>query len=201
MHHYKGRFRGTGEILGTTAAPRPQPRNEKEPLNPGRGATGSNAANRLPSYFMLRKALCSAGLLVLLAGCEQKQNIKEFALRDATMPNGAIVRVEGLRDPMDMARGAQFRESLPPDRGLLYEYAKVGNYRFWMYHTKISIDTIWLDRSRTVVEIAPNMPPCPSASAQKCPLYGGHEQAMFVLQLAGGMAEKYNIRVGSVLSF
>lgn len=117
------------------------------------------------------------------------------------MPNGATIHIEGLRDPMDMARGAMFRDSLPPDRGLLYEYAQIGNYRFWMYQTKIPIDTVWMDRSRTVVEVVANLPPCPSKSARECPLYGGHERAMFVLQLAGGMAEKYSIRVGSVLNF
>ncbi len=139
--------------------------------------------------------------LLALAGCSKNQDIRDFGLRDLTFPNGTSIRIEALRDPMDMARGAMFRDSLPPDRGLLYEYAQAGKYGFWMYQTTIPLDTIWMDHNRRVVEIVPNMQPCPSKSAKECPHFGGSEMAQFVLQLAAGQAEKRGVRLDSVLSF
>jgi hypothetical protein len=122
-------------------------------------------------------------------------------MRDLTLPNGSVIRVESLSDPTLMARGAMFRTSLPPDHGLLYQYAQPGNYGFWMYQTTIPIDTIWMDANRNVVEVVENMQPCPSKSARECPHYGGRERALFVLQLAGGQAAKSGVRVGSALTF
>jgi uncharacterized protein len=136
-----------------------------------------------------------------IAGCGSAQDINEFSLREITMPNGATVRAESLRNPLDMGRGAMFRRSMPDDRGLLFEYAKPGNYKFWTYRVEIPLDTIWMDRSRRVVEIIANMQPCPSKSARECPQYGANEQSMFVLQLNAGLAAKYGARVGSVLTF
>ena len=136
-----------------------------------------------------------------LAACTPKQNISEFALRDVVMPNGVTVKAEGLRDPFDMAKGAMFRKAFPKDRALLYEYAQPGNYTFWMYQTEVPLDTIWMDRNRYVVEIVPNMPPCPSKSAKDCPHYGGNHKAVAVLQVAAGMAEAYGVRIGSRLTY
>jgi uncharacterized protein len=140
-------------------------------------------------------------MAVILAGCGSRQDIHDFALRDLTLPNGKSIRVEALRTPVDMARGAMFRDSLPPDRGLLYEYAKAGTYGFWMYQTRMPLDTIWMDSNRRVVEVVENMPPCPSASAKECPHFGGSRQSQFVLQVAAGQASRNAVQVGSVLSF
>lgn len=138
---------------------------------------------------------------VALAGCGSNQDIRDFSLRELTLPSGKEIKFEGLRTPTDMARGAMFRDSLPPGRGLMYEYAKPGRYSMWMYQTKIPLDTIWMNQNRQVVEIVEKMPPCPSASARECPHYGGNQDAQFVLQLASGESAKNNITVGSTLNF
>src|SRR5690242_9476224 len=115
---------------------------------------------------MLVKALVFAAILGL-AGCRQRGDIRDFGLREAKLPDGTSLRIEDLQNPTDMARGAMFRETLPPDHGLLYSYAQPGNYSFWMYQTKVPLDTIWMDGNRRVLEVVANMPPCPSTSAKQ----------------------------------
>jgi len=50
------------------------------------------------------------------------------------------------------------------------------------------------------VEISENTPPCRGQSWE-CPSYGGNHDAQFVLELAGGMARKYGLKLGDRLSF
>ena len=104
-------------------------------------------------------------------------------------------------DPRDMARGMMFRESLAPDRGMLFVYAKMDKYSHWMYQVKIPLDMIWLDKEHRIVEIVANIPPCTSKSAKECPPVGGHTDSITVLELAAGMSEKYGLKNGQILEY
>ena len=149
---------------------------------------------------MMRVFLIAAA--VMLAACGAKRDdVRDFSAVDVTMPNGKLVLAERVSNPMDMARGLMFRESLPADRGLLYVWATAGAYSSWMYQVKIPLDAIWMDINHNVVEVAANMPPCPSKSAKDCPHFGGRQRAQYMLQVPAGMAEKYNVRVGASLAF
>lgn len=138
---------------------------------------------------------------VVAGGCGSKQDIRDFSLIPIGMPNGKTIRAEPLLNPVEMARGAMFRDSMPEGRGLLYQHRTPGQYTYWMFQTNVALDTIWMDERRRVVEIVPNMPPCTAKSTKDCPRYGGKEQSKFELQIAAGQAEKYGVRIGSVLSF
>lgn len=140
-------------------------------------------------------------LLPLLVGCGSKPTSQEeFYSRIVTLPRGQQIRAEVLTNPTDIARGMMFRDSLAPDRGMLFMHPTPGLYSYWMYQVRIPLDIIWLDSSRRIVEISANTPPCRTKASQ-CPSYGGHEQSLFVLELAGGMADKYGLRVGDFISF
>ncbi len=141
--------------------------------------------------------------LLLLCSCvgEKTVSIDDYNTRLVKFPRGSQVRVEVMGDPRDMARGMMFRESLAPGRGMLFVYGKLGKYPHWMYQVRIPLDMIWLDKDRRIVEIISNIPPCPSKSAKECPPVGGHETAITVLELAGGMAEKYGLKSGDILDY
>jgi hypothetical protein len=70
-----------------------------------------------------------------------------------------------------------------------------------MYQVRVPLDIIWMDSNKRIVEMSLDTPPCPSASARECPNYGGNENAQFVLELAGGVGRKHNLRAGDMLSF
>ncbi len=147
--------------------------------------------------------LLSFSLLSLIlgaAGCEQSATLEDLRTRTVTLPNGQKILAEVLTRPDEMARGMMFRESLAPDRGMLFVHNQPGRYPYWMYQCLIPLDIIWIGPDRRVVEISAGTPPCEGPPSQ-CPNYGGNREAQFVLELAGGMAGKYGLRLGDRISF
>jgi uncharacterized membrane protein (UPF0127 family) len=153
---------------------------------------------------MLWKWLTVAAVAATVCGCRSHSSddaMRDFAAQQVTLPNGKTITVEVMIRPTDMARGMMFRDSLAPDRGMLFIHGQPGRYSYWMYNVRIPLDIIWMDANRRVVEISANTPPCLAQSAQTCPSYGGHEDAMYVLEMNAGAAAKNGVRVGSVLEF
>ena len=141
-------------------------------------------------------------LCLMLASCGgSRSTMEDFNARDVTLPNGKVIRAELATDQETMARGLMFRESLAPDRGMLFIHQKPGRWQYYMYQCKIPLDMIWMDNSRRIVEISADTPPCRSTEASDCPLYGGHADARYVLELGGGQAKKNGLKIGDEISF
>jgi len=141
-------------------------------------------------------------LALFLTSCSQKATTEdEFRTRVVGFPNGQRVRAETMMQSQDLMRGMMFRDLLAADRGMLFFHPQAGKYRYFMYQVRIPLDIVWLDRNRQIVEIAANTPPCQATAASQCPLYGGNFDSLYVLELAGGMAAKYGLRLGDTLSF
>ncbi|HEV2065072.1 MAG TPA: DUF192 domain-containing protein [Thermoanaerobaculia bacterium] len=116
----------------------------------------------------------------------------------AVMPSGAIYRLELARTPEEQQLGLMFRESLPERAGMIFLFNDGGAHPFWMKNTMIPLDMIWLDPDGKVLFVSANTPPC---KADPCPSYGPTIPAANVLEIAGGMAKKEKIEVGSMLKF
>lgn len=140
-------------------------------------------------------------LCLALASCEKSTTMDDLYSRTLTLPNGQKIRVEVMIDPIAMTRGMMFRNSLDPDKGMLFIHKNPGLYSYWMFQTLIPLDIIWMDVNHRVVEISANTPPCPSKDSRQCPSFGGTKQSNFVLELAGGMAAKYGLKVGDTVTF
>lgn len=151
------------------------------------------------SSFMRFAALLLASLSVISCG-PKTVSWDEFHTRTVTLPNGKKVVAEVVTEQVDMMRGMMYRDSLAPNRGMLFIHGTPGAYGYWMYNVKIPLDIIWLDRNQTVVEMVANAQPCPGPASQ-CPSYGGKTSSLYVLELAGGVAAKHGIKVGDRLRF
>ena len=140
-------------------------------------------------------------VLVALVGCHSKpDNVEDFQTMPMTLPGGQIIRVEMMLSNFDLTRGMMFRTSLAPDRGMLFIYQTSDRHQHWMYQTLIPLDMIWMDVNRTIVEIVENAQPC-QTQASKCPQYGGTQFSNYVLEIGGGLARKYGLRVGQTLQW
>lgn len=117
-----------------------------------------------------------------------------------TLPDGREIRAEALTRPEDLMRGMMFRESLAPDRGMLFVHTAPGRYSYWMFQCLIPLDIIWLDANKRVVEISADTPPC-KGEAKTCPSYGGNRDALYVLEVAAGVAAKHGLKAGDTIRF
>jgi len=114
----------------------------------------------------------------------------------AELPSGAVYRLELALTPEEQAQGLMYRENLPDRTGMIFVFDQAGDHHFWMKNTMIPLDMIWMDESGKVIFVSANTPPC---KADPCPTYGPIAPARQVLEIAGGMAAKEKVTVGSTL--
>jgi uncharacterized membrane protein (UPF0127 family) len=115
----------------------------------------------------------------------------------AVMPSGAVYRLELATIPEDQAQGLMYRENLPDRTGMLFVFAGEPNrHHFWMKNTMIPLDIVWLNETGQVIFVSAETPPC---KADPCPTYGPDVPVRRVLELAGGLAAKEGVVVGSVI--
>jgi len=143
-------------------------------------------------------AVCAA--LFSLAGCGSKNDAGNLNTAEVTFTNGKTVLAETMLRDVDQMRGMMFRDALAKDRGMLFVHNADENHPYRMYQVRIPLDIIWMDHSRRIVEISANAPPC-SSPAHDCPSFGGHEKSRYVLELAGGGAVLYGLKIGDQLNF
>jgi uncharacterized membrane protein (UPF0127 family) len=113
-----------------------------------------------------------------------------------TLADGTVFKVEIAAEEQTRAEGLMFRDHLNPYTGMLFFFPAEGEYPFWMKNTKIPLDMIWIDANRRVVAVKINVPPC---VVDDCPSYPPNAKAKYVLELAGGEAQKHGMKVGDVL--
>ena len=116
------------------------------------------------------------------------------------MPNGATIQAEIADTTQKRAKGLMYRDSLAKDRGMLFTFTEPQLWTFWMKNTRISLDIIWMDSKKRIVHIERNVPTC-SRTDDGCPQYQPNDNAMYVLELAAGVADALKLQRGSVLKF
>ena len=104
---------------------------------------------------------------------------------DAFMFTVEIADTEPLR-----SRGLMFRQRLPEDRGMLFDFGTPRPVSMWMKNTFISLDMLFIREDGTIAYIAENTVP------QSLATIGISEPVLAVLELAGGTARKLGMRAG-----
>jgi len=135
----------------------------------------------------------------MLEACgDREDRFQDIGSRTVTLPDGTAIHAEVKADRQSQAVGMMYRDSLAPDRGMLFVYRAPVRESYWMHNCKIALDIIWLEKDGKVMEIAASAPPC-NAPAKDCPSYGGHELAYYVLELGAGQAKAHGVETGKVV--
>lgn len=87
---------------------------------------------------------------------------------------------------------------LDSDNGMLFLFENEDIYNFWMKNTLIPLDIIWIDKNKKVVFIKENAIPC---NFEDCEIFYPNQKAKYVLEINGGLAEKYGLKFGSKIEF
>jgi uncharacterized membrane protein (UPF0127 family) len=142
-----------------------------------------------------------AGQLDYSESCVQSYDLGSplLPISPVKLPNGEAILAELAATASDRAQGLMNRGHLHPDRGMLFFFPSPGLYGFWMSHTLIPLDILWLDAERRIVSISAETPPCPSGVS--CPIYSPSAPARFVLELAAGEAARRNLQLGNQLDW
>ena len=126
---------------------------------------------------------------------------------DAKMPSAKIgknvVKLEVAASDKEIQRGLMFRTSMPEDQGMVFLFHPPRPVNFWMYHTLIPLDMLFV-RDGKIVKIFENVPPCRSEDPRECPLYppAGKETAVSeVIELNGGYSKRHEVKEGDPVSF
>jgi uncharacterized membrane protein (UPF0127 family) len=106
--------------------------------------------------------------------------------------SGICVRAEVAESDAQKSEGLMFRDYLPPQEGMLFIFPTEDKYSFWMKNMKFSLDMIWIDRNKKIVDIKTDVPPC----LDICENYTPGFKAMYVLEVNAGFVKKHKISLG-----
>lgn len=100
------------------------------------------------------------------------------------------LEVEVVNNERGITTGLMFRKSMAENRGMLFIFPNVEMRSFWMRNTHISLDIVFIDEKKRIVNIQPYTTPLSDASV---PSTG---PAKYVLEVNAGVAEKYGWKEG-----
>jgi uncharacterized protein len=127
-------------------------------------------------------------LAVAFAPAAQAQAVEPLTV--VTASGRHAFSVEVMRTPEGRAKGLMFRNYMPPDRGMLFDFARVEPVSMWMQNTFISLDMLFIRSDGTVARVAENTEPL---STRTIP---SGEPVLSVLELNAGIAAKIGVKAG-----
>lgn len=101
--------------------------------------------------------------------------------------------VEIADTPQKSAKGLMFRTSLSENRGMLFVAPYDQVWTMWMKNTYIPLDMIYFKRSGEIVKVIKNARP------HDLTHLSSDEPVAGVLEIGGGLADKFGIGVGDLL--
>ena len=108
---------------------------------------------------------------------------------------GVAVEAEVVRTPQDNERGLMYRQSMPEDRGMLFDLGDREDHKFWMHNTCIPLDMLFIDFDGLVVGIVENAPTLDDGTRSVgC-------ASRFVLEVNAGWARRHGVKAGGFAHF
>ncbi len=131
-------------------------------------------------------------LFLFLLGCTSQETVL-IKTTAAEIP----ISVEIADEIDEQTIGLMYRTELAADSGMLFVFSEEKQHVFWMKNTKIPLDIIFFDESRTIVDIKENFEPC---IVDACEKYYS-KPAMYALEVNAGFTAEQGIVVGDSLLF
>jgi uncharacterized membrane protein (UPF0127 family) len=108
----------------------------------------------------------------------------------ATETDAFMFTVEIAETEEQRSRGLMFRQRLPEDRGMLFDFGKPRPVSMWMKNTYISLDMLFIRADGTIARIAERTEPL---STRTIP---SGEPVLSVLEINGGVSKQLGIKAG-----
>jgi uncharacterized membrane protein (UPF0127 family) len=98
-------------------------------------------------------------------------------------------------NPEKQATGLMHLKSLPNNLGMLFLKNQPQIFSMWMKNTYIPLDMIFLDKDFTITKIHHNAQPL------SLEIISSNHESLAVLELNGGLANKFQLKIGDSLKF
>ncbi len=105
------------------------------------------------------------------------------------------IDIEKADTEVDRQFGLMFRKSMPEDQGMLFIFDVNEQQSFWMRNTYIPLDIMFVDENGVITTIHENAKPMNDNSLPS------NGKAKYVVEVIGGYAQKYGIKVGDKISW
>ena len=113
--------------------------------------------------------------------------------------NEKCFNIELAKTESERKQGLMYRTHLNEDSGMLFLFQEESKHAFWMKNTLLPLDLIWIDKNKDIIKIKKETPPCLETTL--CPSYFPDSDSLYVLEINGGLTEKYNIIPGQKANF
>ncbi len=119
-----------------------------------------------------------------------------------------ILRGDGMEVKVDVdivdteeerTQGLMYRESLGAFSGMLFIFDEEADNSFWMKNTKISLDLIFFNQEKVIIDIIENAQPC--TEGHICPSLRPQFEYMYCLEVNAGFVEENRIDVGDSIEW
>jgi uncharacterized membrane protein (UPF0127 family) len=142
----------------------------------------------IPGMRILCRIFVIASVLAGSTACATGESFVEL--------KGQRYSVEIADDREEQAMGLMFRDSMPPDHGMLFIFRNESPRSFWMKNTRIPLDIMYFSSSLELINVAKAVP----CRVQQCPPYPSEGPAMYVLELNAGTASELGLVPGDVMT-
>ncbi len=112
------------------------------------------------------------------------------------------IKLEVAQTEQEITRGLLYRTSLPEDSGMVFLFDPPRPVNFWMYHTLIPLDMIFVNNGK-VVKIFENSQPCKSENPGDCEHFPPGEGITVteVIEVNGGYSQRHGVKEGEPVMF
>lgn len=109
--------------------------------------------------------------------------------------DSVILSVEIARTPEERRQGLQNRASLPDKHGMWFVFEADGQDPFWMHHTNIPLDILFIGGDYKIVDLVTHTVPNSDT------LIVSRQPYRYALEIKAGSADGYGLKVGDALEF
>lgn len=142
----------------------------------------------------MKRVLIAVLVIVIITFLSRKLLFKaQVAINNQTFQ----VEVADTRE--ERTKGLSGRKKLGEKEGMLFVFEETGLHTFWMKDTLIPLDIIFIKDDR-IVTIHKNIQPQPNAFGAQLQLYLPKDPVNYVLEINGGLSEKYGFTQGDVIT-
>ena len=123
---------------------------------------------------------------------------KEGVLQIKKADSDSIIKtldIEIADNEYETQTGLMYRDKLQPNHGMLFIFPDVQPRSFYMKNTRIPLDIIYIDATKTIVSFQKNAKPFDETSLPS------NAPAKYVLEINGGLSDIWKLEIGDNIKF